>query len=102
MPVAFGREPSVLIDANCKREAAPGCEMCYQRCGEWSLLPEAHALREIATIVRQSHGEAQQVELSITFGSDFIEDRLFTIDFSFDSGLCFFRGSRVAEFKHSS
>src|SRR5580693_6229607 len=102
MPVAFRREAGVLINANCKREASSRGEMCDQGCGEWSLFPEAQALREVAAIVRQSHGEAQQVELSVAFGGHFIENCLFAIDFCFDGGLRLFSGSPFAEFKHSA
>src|ERR1700741_2674581 len=102
MPVSFGCETGVLIDANRKSETAPCGEVCHERCGEWGLLPEAHALREIAAIVRQSHGEAEQVELSVAFGSHFIENCLFAIDFCFDGGLRFFSRHRVADFKHSA
>src|ERR1700676_1871963 len=101
MPVAFGGKPDVLIDANRTLKAASRGEMRHQRCGERSVLPETHALREIASIVRQSHGETQQVELSVTFNGPLIENCLFAIDFSFDGGLRFFRGSRVTEFKHA-
>src|SRR5579862_4314686 len=76
--------------------------MFDQRSGLWSLLPEAHALREIAAIVRQSHGEPQQVELRVAFGGHLIENRLFTIDLRLDGGLRFFSGSYVADFQHSS
>ena len=81
MPVAFARKAGVLIDANRNGEAAPRCEMLHHRRGEWGLLPKAHALREIASIMRQSHGEAQQVELSVGFGGHLIENCLFAIDF---------------------
>src|SRR5580704_9500951 len=102
MPVAFGRKPGVLINADRKREASSRGEMCDQRRGEWGLLPEAQALREIAAIVCQSNGEAQQIKLSVAFCGHFIENCLFAIDFCFDRALRFFSGSRVAEFKHST
>src|SRR5580704_19232385 len=76
--------------------------MLRQPRGEWGLRPKAHALFKIASIVSQSHGEAQQVELGVAFAGHFIENCLLTIDFRFDGGLRFFRRSPFAEFKHSS
>ena len=98
----FRREPGVLIDANGNREAASRGEMFHQRRGDWRLLPEAHALREIASIVGERHGKAQQVEFGVPFRGHFVEHRLLAIDLCLDGGLRFVRGNGVADFQQAA
>ena len=77
-------------------------KMIHQRQRCRRLLPEAHALREVAAIVGQRHRQTQQVELAVAFGGYLIENGLFPNDFRFDGGLCFLRRRRVAEFQHAA
>src|SRR5580704_82155 len=102
MTVAFAGKPGLLIDSNRELEASACKEMLHQRRGERRVLPETHALLEIASIVRQGHGEAQQVELSVALGGHGIESRLFAIDFRLDGGLRLFGGGAVTQFQQAS
>src|SRR5215472_13516755 len=88
MPMAFRGEPGVLVNPNSKREAAACREMFHYRGDDWRLLPEAHALGEIASIVRKRHRKAQEVEFGVGFGGRLVENPLLTID------LCFYGDPR--------
>jgi hypothetical protein len=102
VPVAFSREACVLIDPHGEGEAAALGEMFHDRRGERGALPETHALREIAAVVRHGHREAQEVEFGVRLSAAFLEDRLLAIDLRFDRGLRFFGGNDIAEFEQAA